>query len=145
VLISTGGIRKAMKSGQTVPVDAELLQTGCWRCIPVGILGTCSRSLSLGLWACVLICTPMIGLLELICLGGHFHGSGSQCSMEKVTYIYVKGAYSLVVAFLLYPLVLLMTLNTATLPPLDLTFFAQNQREKWEKEQREKALQPEPM
>lgn len=132
-----------MKKGQTVPVDQELLKGGYWRCVPVSVLGTCSRSFVLSLWGMLFICSPFIAILEIVCVSGGMHGMHSQCSMEKVSYIYLKAAYATVVAFTIYPIVLLMTLNTATLPPLDLTFFAQNQKEKWEKEQRDKAMQPE--
>jgi len=144
VALSTKGIRDAMKAGYVVPVDREMLQTGFYRCVPsVNMLGTCSRSLTFGLWATAVLGLPFLVLLEVVCAAGGMHDSGDQCSMEKTAYIYVKGAYAAVVAFIIYPFVLLMTLNTATLPPLDLTFFVQNQREKWDKEQLAKA--PEPM
>lgn len=86
---------------------------------------------------------PFVFFLEVICASGGMHASGSECSMEKVTYIYIKAAYATVVAWIIYPYVLLMTLSTRTLPPLDLTFFMLNQKERFEKQQREKA--PEPM
>jgi hypothetical protein len=142
-ILSTKGIRNAMKSGQIVPVEHELLKGGCYRCTPVNMFGTCTRSLMLSLWACVTLGIAVNCILEVVCLAGGLHGHGSQCSMEAHVYIYVKAAYSVVAAWIIYPFVLLMTLNTHTLPPLDLTFFAQNQRERFEKEQREK--QPEPM
>lgn len=142
-VISTKGIRSAMKSGQVVPVEHELLKHGCYRCVPVNMFGTCSRSLMLGLWACATLGIGINILLEIVCLSGGLHGSGSQCSMDAHVYIYVKAVYAVVAAWFIYPLVLLMTLNTHTLPPLDLTLFQQNQRDRFEKEQREK--QPEPL
>lgn len=142
-LISTNGIRKAMKQGQTVPVDRELLQGGWWRCVPVNLLGTCSRSLLLALWAVAVLGSAVILLFEIVCVSGGMHGSGAQCSMNARAFIFVKATYAGLVAWTVYPLILLQTLNTATLPPLDLTFFAINQKERWEKRQRDS--QPEPL
>lgn len=142
-LTSTGGIRKAMKQGQTVPVDPQLLRGGLWRCVPVNLLGTCTRSLLLAIWAVLVLGGACISLFAIVCAGGGMHGSHSQCSMNATAYIYVKAAYAAIVAWTIYPLVLLQTLNVATLPPLDLTFFNINQRERWEKKQKE--AKPEPL
>ena len=141
-LFSTGGIRSAMKKGQVVPVDEALLRGGVWRCMPVNILGTLSRSLLLSAWGCLFVCTPFLAGMEIVCAAGGMNGSGSDCSMGQEAYIYLKAVFAMILAFIIYPIVLLMTLNTHTLPPLDLTFFVQNQREKWDKQQREKAPEP---
>ena len=135
-LLSTGGIRKAMKDGQTIPVDNEALEVGCWAYTPVRMLGTCTRSLMLGLWSVLAVGIPMVILLEIICAGGGMHGETSQCSMAAHPYIYIKATFSFVVAWIIYPLVLLCTLNTKTLPPLELTFFYENQKQRWEEKQR---------
>jgi len=138
-LLSTKGIRDAMKKGLTVPVENEALRRGCFRFSPIRMLGTCTRSILLSAWACVVICIPFIILLEIVCVSGGMTGGQEECAMQVHTYIYLKATYSMVCAAIVYPFVLLATLNTETLPPLDLTFFATNQKERWDKKMREEA------
>ena len=141
-LISTPGIRAAMKKGQTVPVENHAMEGGLWYCTPVRLLGTCTRSLMLSLWALLFVYAPFLALLQIICAAGGMNGTGSQCSFEVHTYIWVKAFFAVVVAGIVYPLVLLATLNVRTLPPLDLTFFVDNQKQKWEEQQRQAVPQP---
>lgn len=138
-LISTKGIREAMKKGQTVPVENAALKRGQYKCMPVRLHGTCTRSFFLAAWACVFVCFPAIAIMEIVCVAGGMHGAHATCSMEKTTYIYVKAAFAGVCAWMIYPVLLLGVLNVETLPPLDLTFFVQNQKERWQKQQQEAA------
>jgi len=135
-VISTPGIRTAMKKGQVVPVDGNLLHGGCLSCSPVRMLGTCTRSLLLALWALLVLCVPFIIILSIVCSTGRMTGSGSQCSMPQHDYIWLKAVYSMVVAMSIYPFVMLSAVNTRTAPPLDLSLFLDNQKQRWEDEKK---------
>jgi hypothetical protein len=141
-VIATPGIRKAMKEGKTVPVEGTMLRGGCLTISPVRMLGTCTRSLLLSLWATVVIAIPFILLMTIVCAGGGMHGEGSQCYMPQVDYIWLKGVYAGFVAMLVYPFILLSAINTQTIPQLDLTLFLDAQKERWAQQQRNKDPAP---
>jgi hypothetical protein len=139
VLISTPLLRKALKEGKTVPVEDAALRGGLWRCVPVRMLGTFTRAILLALWATATIGSIAIALLQATCALNGMHNQGAECSMSALVYIWLKATFAFFVAFAINPLLLLATVNVATLPPLELTFFVQNQKARWEKQERENA------
>lgn len=128
--LSTGGIRDAMKKGIVIPVEDSLLRYGIWKFFPLRVRGTCSRSFLLAIEATVILVGITLAGLAITCAAGGLHGHRDSCAMPAFNYIYIKAFWAGLIASITYPLILLATINRATLPPLDYDVFVNNQRSK---------------
>jgi len=113
-LLNTGPIRKEIKKGTITPLNEEELQHGVWRFFPFWVTNPAVRSLLFALELMLFYFGATLLLLATLCAA---QVMGKVCYINKTDYCWFKGAWTMVLAMIAYPLGYLGSINRANLSP----------------------------
>jgi hypothetical protein len=136
-ILSTAGLRDALRKGELIPVDAECLNKGVWRLFPLHVKGTFKRSLAFGMYSAIIFGTVILIIYSFFCGIGAMYGSGSTCASSKTASAFIFPLFAAIVAEIMFIPFFLSSINSGSLPSLEHTLFMSGQESRWNQKRKD--------